>query len=99
VDVHTLSESILELLTIDFNGVIHIAATESINRLELSRRLAAQLGYPADKIVPFKPDEQSQNRAPRHKNGIISVAKAQKILTIPMLSIEDTLVRALASNR
>ena len=61
--------------------------------------LAEQLGYARDKIIPFNPDEQTQNRAPRHKNGVISVAKAQRILGTRMLSIEDTILRSIASNR
>ena len=34
-------------------------------------------------------------RAPRHKNGIISVAKAQRILSTPLLDVEHSIQKAI----
>lgn len=95
LDVHTLCAAVLELASNDFAGILHIAGTESVDRYALARRLAAGLGFD-ESLVRLKPaGEDASGRAPRHKNGIISVEKAQRVLKTPMLNLEQTIQRAL----
>lgn len=97
VDVLTLSEAVLELCENDFTGVIHIGATDSISRYDLSRKLARRMGLDDGLIKPHSQSDaigQAIGRAPRHKNGIISVAKAQDILKTRLLTTEEGIKRA-----
>jgi dTDP-4-dehydrorhamnose reductase len=94
VDVITLSEAVLELCENNFCGLLHIGATGSINRFDLSIILARRMGYPADLIQLQTAPEVKPGRAPRHGNGIISVAKAQRVLQTKMLSTQESIQRA-----
>jgi dTDP-4-dehydrorhamnose reductase len=97
VDVLTLSECVLELCESDFSGVIHIGTTDSISRYDLVRKLTRRFGFDEKRIIPQALTEVSPGRAPRHKNGIISVAKARSILKTRLLSTEESIQRALGS--
>jgi dTDP-4-dehydrorhamnose reductase len=94
VDVLTLAECVLELCENGFSGVIHIGATDSISRYDLSRAIAKRMGYSEALIKPQTKPEAIPGRAPRHKNGIISVERAQRILKTRLLSTEDSIQRA-----
>jgi dTDP-4-dehydrorhamnose reductase len=94
VDVYTLSECILELCENEYAGVLHIGATDSINRYELTRELARRMGYNEDLIRPQPASSVKPGRAARHKNGIISVAKAHSLLKTSLLSTAESIQRA-----
>jgi dTDP-4-dehydrorhamnose reductase len=94
VDVTTLSECVLELCENDFSGVIHIGATDSINRYDLTRKITRRMGFDETLVKPQILTEPSPDRAPRHKNGIISVIKAQQILETRLLSTDEGIKRA-----
>jgi dTDP-4-dehydrorhamnose reductase len=104
VDVSTLSECVLELLGMRHAGVIHIGSTDSIDRATLTRKAAALMGFPDARIIVQPAAAQpiaaqlagsKPGRAPRHKNGIISVAKAQRLLRTPLLTAEQSIRRAI----
>jgi dTDP-4-dehydrorhamnose reductase len=94
VDVLTLAECVLELCENGFSGVIHIGATDSISRYDLTKAVTRRMGYDEQLIKPQATPEAIPGRAPRHKNGIISVAKAQRILKTRLLSTEESIQRA-----
>jgi dTDP-4-dehydrorhamnose reductase len=95
VDVYTLSACVLELLALRFAGVIHIGSTDSIDRAALTRMAAAMLGFPEARILSAPAGEAGSGRAPRHKNGIISVEKARGLLRTPLLTAEESIRRAI----
>lgn len=100
IDVVTLCEVILELLERgDTQGVWHVAATEAVSRYELSRRLVRTLGASVELVERQGRPVRDPGRAPRHKNGILSVAKAQRLLRTPMPSLEETIERAVATRQ
>lgn len=94
VDVLTLCESALELAENDYTGIIHIGSTESISRYHLVRKVAQAMGCQPDLI---KPQEAGQfaDRAPRHRNGVISVQVAQQFLHTEMLDVERSIRRSI----
>lgn len=96
VDVHTLSECVLELAENDFSGIVQVGATNSVDRYTLSRKLAIELGLDEKLVRPSAAGDNNPDRAPRHKNGIIKVAKAQKLFKTPLLSVDETVKRAVA---
>jgi dTDP-4-dehydrorhamnose reductase len=95
VDVRTLCEAILELTESDYSGIIHIGSTESIGRYELTRRVARAMGYEPD-LVKASEAEELTDRAPRHRNGIISVRLAQKILITRMRTVDGSIERSIS---
>jgi dTDP-4-dehydrorhamnose reductase len=98
IDVRTLCDVVLELAIGSYSGRLQVGATSSIDRYALTRKLAALLGYPKDLVQYQDPGQAVPGRAPRHANGIISVAKAQSILRTPMLTVDQTLAQAIATH-
>ena len=94
VDVITLGECVLELIQARVGGPIHIGSTDSIDRLTLTRRVATAMGYGTERITAQVNDGSTSGRAARHKNGIIRVAAAQRILRTPLLSVDGSIRRA-----
>lgn len=94
VDVLTLAESVLELAENDYQGILHIGATDSITRYELACKVAAEMGYNPELVKPKEPSAPVPGRAPRHRNGIICVKKAQNLLRTPMLPVDRGIRRA-----
>ena len=94
IDVITLSECVLELCQNGFSGRVHLGGTQSISRYELSKKLARRMGFDEALILPQDQPENKPGRAPRHRNGIISVAKARRVLATPLLNIDQTIQRA-----
>jgi dTDP-4-dehydrorhamnose reductase len=95
VDVLTLSECVLELVRRRFAGVLHIGSTDSIDRASLTRRAAELLGFPGARIAAQALPAAVPGRAARHKNGIIRVDKARRLLKTPLLSAEASIRRAI----
>jgi dTDP-4-dehydrorhamnose reductase len=93
VDTATLCAAALELAGGDFSGLLHVGALESIDRYRMTCRLAERMGFDTHLIRRAGPP--LPGRAPRHKNGILSVEKVQSVLRTPMRSLDETLERAL----
>ena len=96
IDVITLSECVLELAQNGYAGLLHLGATDSISRYDLSKKLAFAMGFDEGLIQAQEQPADKPGRAPRHKNGIIDVAKAQRVLRTPLLSTSETIRRAFA---
>jgi dTDP-4-dehydrorhamnose reductase len=96
IDVITLCEAVLELAESDFTGILHLGSTDAIDRVALARGLAGLMGYPPEVVCPAAPST-GDGRARRHKNGILYVDKAQKVLSTPMRTIGETIVRSFES--
>jgi dTDP-4-dehydrorhamnose reductase len=102
IDVLTLAECVMELAGNGASGLLHLGATASISRYELTRRTALLLGYDAALAVAgaaqgAAAQGAAAGRAPRHTNGIIKVDKARRLLRTPMLGIDETIARALTT--
>ncbi len=95
IDVLTLASCLLELADKGYAGVVHLGSTDSIDRLSLTRRAADLLGYPRARITAQQAGPDPSGRAPRHKRGVISVAKARSLLSTPLLSAERSIRRAI----
>ena len=94
VDVATLSECVLELADVDVSGLLHVGSTDSIGRLTLTRKLATKMGFEKNVVIPQAEQNLGSHRAPRHKNGIIDVSKAQRILSTRLLSVDESIQRS-----
>jgi dTDP-4-dehydrorhamnose reductase len=97
VDVLTLGECVLELLTESFEGLLHIGCTENVNRYDLTCKITQQMGFPVEMVQPLTSHLASSGRAPRHKNGILDISSAQRVLKTPLLDLDETICRAIAT--
>jgi len=98
VDVQTLSACVLELAKSRYAGLLHIGCAESIDRYALTRRLAQEMGYTQDLVRAQTDPGDQHGRAPRHKNGILDVTKARRVLNTRLPSLDETIHKALIQN-
>jgi len=98
IDVVTLARALLELAENDFSGYLHLAGNDILNRHEMVRRIAIQLGYPPDRIVARNPD-WIPGRAPRPLDASLCNRKARTLLRTPMLGVEDGLALVLSQGK
>ena len=91
--MQTLCESVLEIIELNYSGIIHIGSKDSISRYELTKKLIKKLGYDQSRLLLQQNSDVSSGRAPRHKNGIISTELAQRILKSKMLTIDESIER------
>lgn len=94
VDVYTLAAAVLELGTNKTSGIYNIGCTSSIDRYQLSCKLAAAMGL--DVSLLEKQLHPSPGRAPRHNNGILNTSKLASVLTNTRLkTIDETIAAAI----
>ena len=90
ISVDILCSCILELAENDITGVIHIGSTDFIDKFALAKRAAVYMGYDPELILPVDA-ESMKKRAPRHKNGMLSVEKAKSLLKTKLVDTESEL--------
>lgn len=95
VDVHTLCQCVLELISGSYAGLLHIGCSQSVSRYELARLAAQIMGFPSSLIHPQSPPPDTAGSTPRHKNGLLDISKAQKVLKTPLLTLDETIQRAI----
>ena len=87
VDVLTLGRALIELAGSEHSGVFHLSGTERLNRLELSRRIAAAFGFRPDLVVPVDPAKMA-GRAPRPRDVSMAHDRTRRCLATPMLDLD-----------
>jgi dTDP-4-dehydrorhamnose reductase len=98
IDVVTLARALLELASHEYTGYIHLAGNDILNRYEMVRRIAVQLGLPPNLVVARNPD-WIPGRAPRPLNASLCNRKAKLILRTPMRGVEDGLALVLSERK
>jgi dTDP-4-dehydrorhamnose reductase len=98
VDVYTLCQCVLELITGSYAGLLHIGCNQGASRYELTRLAALRLGYPTSLVRPQSAPSDT-GRAPRHKNGLLDISKALKTLRTPLLTLDETIERAIIRDK
>ena len=98
IDVVTLARALLEIAGSGFSGYLHLAGNDVVNRFDMTRRVAAKFGLPADLIVPRASIEVSGG-APRPLDVSLCNAKARSMLDTPMLGLEAGLDLALSTKK
>jgi dTDP-4-dehydrorhamnose reductase len=90
IDVITLGRALLELAATDFRGILHLAGSEALDRVSLTRRLAQRLGFSPDTVVPRSPT-QIAGRASRPRDVSMNNAKAGSLLKTPMRDFDSAM--------
>lgn len=88
IDVITLGRALLELAGSDFAGIIHLGGNSRMNRLDFSRLIAQQLGFPPGQIVPA-PAAGIPGRARRPRDVSLDNQLARSTLRTPMLDLRE----------
>jgi dTDP-4-dehydrorhamnose reductase len=96
IDVITLGQALLELAAGSLAGTIHLAGSDTLDRVTLTRRIAERFGYSPGLVQP-RPPAQITGRAPRPRDVSLCNAFARSVLTTPMLGFEPSLDLVLAS--
>jgi dTDP-4-dehydrorhamnose reductase len=96
IDVLTLGKALLELATVSFEGMIHLAGNDALDRVTLTRRVAERFGYSPGLVRPRVPGEIA-GRAPRPRDVSMSNAMARSVLATPMLGFDAALDLVVAS--
>jgi dTDP-4-dehydrorhamnose reductase len=90
IDVVTLGRALLELAAGDFRGVVHLAGSEALDRVSLTRRLAERLGFSPDVVVP-RSSAAITGRAPRPRDVSLNNAQSRTLLKTPMRDFDSAL--------
>ncbi len=94
IDVVTLARALLELAGAACHGYIHLAGNDRLNRFEMVRRIARDLGFSGDLVYPNNP-ETLPGRAPRPLDVSLCNQKARECLKTHMKNLQDGLRLAL----
>lgn len=94
IDLATLSEAAVELLAQETcSGLLHLACTGSASKVDICRSIASCLGFDPERVQPYPAG--SVQGAARHRNGVLRVDKAIRLLRRTRLpSLEETILRA-----
>jgi len=90
IDVVTLGRALLELAAADFRGILHLAGSEALDRVSLTRRLAERLGFSSDAVVPRSPGAIT-GRAPRPRDVSLNNAQSRTLLKTPMRDFDSAI--------
>lgn len=90
IDVITLGRALLELAAADFEGILHLAGSEALDRVALTGRLAERLGFSAAPIVPRSPG-QIAGRARRPRDVSLNNLKARSLMKTPMREFDSAI--------
>jgi dTDP-4-dehydrorhamnose reductase len=90
IDVVTLGRALLELAGSPYRGFLHLAGSESLDRVTLTRRLATRFGYSPDTVVP-RSASQIAGRASRPRDVSLNIAKARSVLKTPMRDFDASI--------
>lgn len=90
IDVLTAGRALLELAAGVHTGIFHLAGNDRLNRLDMTRRIAARFGFPTSLIVPKDPSG-IPGRASRPRDVSLDNSRARRELQIPMCSFDEGL--------
>jgi dTDP-4-dehydrorhamnose reductase len=90
LEIKNLSEMLVELLHLDFFGIIHLSSNETMSKYEFGLKIAKVLELNANLITKGSL-EQSKFIAKRPLNTSLSNQKAKKILKTKFLNFENWL--------
>lgn len=90
MDVITLGRAFLELATLDYTGILHLAGNTRLNRYEMACHIAQRLGFSSDLVIPTDSNAMA-GRAKRPNDASLDNTRAKALLATPMRSLEDAL--------
>jgi len=90
VDIQTLSSIVIELLTKEYSGILHISSGKQISKFRFITKIVEFLGEDTKKIIPIN-YHQSLFNSKRPMNTTLNNKKSLKIIKTPIISIDQWL--------
>jgi len=90
LDTNTLSRLLIELLSSKYTGIIHLSSGQPISKYNFILEVAKNLSFSTENIVPGKLSDVSLI-APRPKNTSLKNQMQKKILSTPIIDLQDWL--------
>lgn len=90
LEITNLSDMILELITLNHHGIIHLASNQTISKYEFAKKVAIEFNFRQEQIVKGNITD-AQFFAKRPLNTSLNNSLAKKILKTMPVSIEDSL--------
>lgn len=88
LDVQTLSKMIIELLDVNYNGIIHLSSGKPISKFDFIVQVARKLNMSTDNIGKGKQLDDKKS-APRPKNTSLANNLAKKLVKTQALDLSD----------
>jgi dTDP-4-dehydrorhamnose reductase len=89
--VDNLCEALVELSEIEYQGVLHIAGTQALNRYEFGMKLMDALHADAFHLIPT---ESGSSAVVRPLDCTLNVSRAQNMLKTKLLSVDEMIAKA-----
>lgn len=90
LDVITLGRAFLELASLEYRGILHLAGCTRLNRYEMARQTALRLGFSPKLVRPTNSNAMS-GRAQRPDDASLNNSRVKTLLSTPMRPLEDAL--------
>ncbi len=88
--VETLAAALLELATLDYSGVLHVAGGQALNRYEFGVRLLRFHGADLSGVVPALAAASGLRRP---LDCTLDITKARGLLRTPLLGVDEVIAR------
>jgi len=88
--VGNLCEVLVELAESDYQGVLHVAGAQPLNRYEFGVKLVTALGGDASRLIPMR---ASDSRMTRPLDCTLDISRARKLLKTKLLGVDDVIGR------
>jgi dTDP-4-dehydrorhamnose reductase len=88
--VETLAAALLELATLDYVGVLHVAGGQALDRYEFGTRLLRFHGMDLSGVVPVRAAALDLSRPLK---CTLDIAKARELLKTPLLGVDEAIAR------
>ena len=85
--VRTLALALLELVEEDYNGILHIAGPQPLNRWDFGLAILTMHNHVSTQYV--QPSSIAESGLVRPRNLTFNIEKAQRMLKTPLLSVTE----------
>lgn len=97
IEVTTLAECCLELMSMNYEGIIHLGSSDSLSRYEIGLKYTIKAGF--DKVLLVAISKPDSNKTPRHKRGVLDVSKAANTLKTPLMNVDSFIDKIIQSKQ
>ncbi len=93
--VNDLADIIFAIITLKYEGILHVGASEACSKLDFAYKIAEIFGYDTKYIQPIDSGEleMKEKRVPRPKRTTLDVTKARQILERLLPTVREGLIR------
>lgn len=87
---NNLAKALLEMVRKNLYGIYHVAGSERCSRFNFAVEIATAFGLDVAMVIPST-IAKSELKAPRPKDSSLVIDKAQRVLSIPLLGVKESI--------